>query len=320
MKHGISVGIDATQQWSNYWRQGHLTSLPCGFSANYDGEFLRFWTSQFAPLRPGSCVLDVCSGNGSIALLAQDYSDRHGLALDIKAVDAADIDASALIEKKPAFERQIQAIEFIPNTLFEDLPAEAASVDLVTSQYGIEYTDWELSADKIFHVLKPGGCFSMVCHDFDSKIMTQMEVQQRDYTRLLSIDLFAQEIEPQDARTDPEKFVKQLASALDTIYAMFNQDRTSEVFSAVGPELEKIGRETLNDFNSGLKRFSRFAQGIKISYATSSDLLAVNRRLQQSPDWFEVFVDKGLVLAQTEYIHYRTKERAGKYYQFSKPG
>ncbi|HEY9119557.1 MAG TPA: hypothetical protein VIN33_07345, partial [Marinobacter sp.] len=59
----------------NYWRQGHLTSLPCGFSLNYDGEFLQFWHQQFALLGAGACVLDVCSGNGSIALLARDYSD-----------------------------------------------------------------------------------------------------------------------------------------------------------------------------------------------------------------------------------------------------
>jgi ubiquinone/menaquinone biosynthesis C-methylase UbiE len=270
-------------------------------------------------LEPGSCVLDVCSGNGSIALLAQDYSDRHRLDLEIKAVDAADIDTAALIEKKPEFESQILAIEFIPNTLFEDFPAEAASMDLVTSQYGIEYTDWELCAEKIHQLLKPGGYFSVICHAFDSKIMTQMEMQQRDYARLIDIDLFSQGIEPQYARAFPEKFVKQLDHTLDTIYAMFKQDRRSDVFSAVGPELEKICRETLDDFNSGFKRFTRFTQGIKISYATSSDLLRVNRRLQQSPDWFEVFIDKGLELAHTEDIHYRTKERAGKYYQFRRP-
>lgn len=312
------MSIDTRGQWSNYWRQGHLTSLPCGFESNYDGEFLQFWNSQFLLLKPGSCVLDVCAGNGSIALLAQDYSDRHRLDLQVKAVDAADIDATALIEKNPAFQRQIQAIEFIPNTLFEDFAAEADSMDLVSSQYGIEYTDWETSAKKIHQLLRPGGYFSLICHAFDSKIMTQMEIQQRDYARLIDIELFSQELDLQDARAFPEKFVKQLASALDTIYAMFKQDRTSDVFSAVGPELEKIGRVTLKDFVAGFRQFNQFAQGVKISFATSSDLLAVNRRLTQSPDWFLVFSDTGLEFLQSGDIHYRTKERAGKYYQFRK--
>ena len=87
----------------------------------------------------------------------------------------------------------------------------------------------------------------------------------------------------------------------------------------MGPELEKIGRETLKDFHAGFRHFTRFAHGIKISYATSSDLLAVNRRLQQTPDWFEVFIAKGLELTRTGPVHYHTKERAGQTYQFRKP-
>lgn len=313
------MSIDSRQQWSNYWRQGHLTSLPCGFEANYDGEFLRFWNTQFALLRPGNRVLDVCSGNASIALLAQDYSDRHELDLEVAATDAADIDAAALIEKNPAFENHIRAVEFLPNTPFENFPAKAASVDLVSSQYGIEYTDWKMSAEKISRMLRPGGYFSLVCHALDSKIMTQMEIQQRDYARLLDIELFSREIEPQGTRASPEKFVKQLEHALDEIYAMFQQDRTSEVFPAVGPKLERIARESLEDFNTGLGRFTEFVQGLKISYGTSSDLLTVNHRLKQSPDWFEVFVDKGLEILASEDIRYRTGEHAGKAYRFRKP-
>jgi SAM-dependent methyltransferase len=223
------LSIDARQQWSNYWRQGHLTSLPCGFTANYDGEFLQFWNSQFDLLAPGSRVLDVCSGNGSVALLARDYTDRHGLGLEIKAIDAADIDVAGLIEKNPGLERHIGAVEFLPNTLFEEFPTEAASVNLVASQFGIEYTDWEVSAEKIAHLLRPGGYFSMICHAPDSTIMSRMEVQRSDYARLLKLELFSQDIEFPGASAFPEQFIQQLASALDTIYAMFQQDRTSDV-------------------------------------------------------------------------------------------
>lgn len=317
----MPVSTDATQQWSNYWRQGHLTSLPSGFSSNYDGEFLQFWNSQFALLKPGSRMLDVCSGNGSVALLARDYADRHKLDLEIKAVDAADIDIETLKTNKPGLARQIEAIEFLPNTPIEDLSAEAASADLVTSQFGIEYTDWDASAQTVARTLTPGGYFALICHALESTIMTRMEKQHRDYARLFDISLFDQEIQADD-RNHPafrEQFIRQLGAALDTLYGMFQQDRTSDVFAAIGPELEKIGKETLKDFHSGLRWFIHFTSGLKISYSTSADLLSVNRRLQQSPDWIEVFVDSGLQLTGTEAIHYRTGEHAGQAYQFRKP-
>ncbi|WP_439133308.1 class I SAM-dependent methyltransferase [Pseudomaricurvus sp.] len=313
------MSIDKKQQWSNYWRQGHLTSLPCGFSSNYDGEFLRFWEEQFGLLAQGSCVLDVCSGNGSIALLAQDYSERAKLDLKVNAVDAADIDISALIQKNPAFSRRLKAITFIPNTLFENLSEERDSADLITSQYGIEYTDWNISAKKIYRLLRPGGYFSLICHTFDSTIMTQMELQQHDYAALMNLDIFSREIEFEHSHDFPEQFVKQLDHALDAIYAIFKQARTSDLLSKVGTELEAIRRETMHDFSQGFQRFTQFQRGIHISYATASDLVTVNRKLEQSPEWFEVFMDKGLDLIKSGDVHYHTSEKAGKFYQFRKP-
>jgi SAM-dependent methyltransferase len=313
------VRIDTRHQWSNYWRQGHLTSLPSGFSSNYDGEFLGFWEQQFALLKPAGHMLDVCSGNGSIALLAQDFSDRHNLNLAIKAVDAANIDPLALAENNPGFKTQIAAIEFVPNTSFENFDGKAASVDLIASQYGIEYTDLHQAAENVARLLRPGGYFSVVSHCLESKIMAEMEVQQRDYARLVEMDLFAEEIVLQDVVADPNKFVEQLDATLDNIYAIFVKDRSSDVLSAAGPELEKIRHQILKDFDTGLRQFTKLVRGIQISFATSSDLLSVNRKLRQFPNWISLFTDKGLELTHTGYIHYQTKERAGKYYQLCKP-
>ena len=313
------MNIDTRYQWSNYWRQGHLTSLPCGFAANYDGEFLQFWNQQFTLLNKGDCVLDVCSGNGSIALLAQQYSDRRALALDVKSVDAADIEINTLIEKNPNIADQIRAIEFVSNTLLEEMTEESATVHLITSQYGIEYTDWQLSAENVNRLLKSGGYFSLICHSFDSKIMRHMEFQHSDYARLAGLDIFCREFKGETDLCDQRKVVDEFDHALDLIYAMFNENRASDVLSAVGGELEKIRRLLLQDFTAGIQQFSRFQQGVYISYATSSDLVAVSRKIKQHPDWFEVFSDAGMQLLQSGHINYHTGEKAGKYYQWRKP-
>lgn len=312
--------IDTRKEWSNYWRQGHLTSLPRGFSSNYDGEFLQFWNAQFALLNPGGRILDVCSGNGSIALLAQDYSDRKGLNFRIKAIDAAEIDVTSLVRQNPKLAKHIQAIQFQPDTLLEDMNEEPESVDLVTSQFGVEYTEWQSSARNIYRALKPGGYFSLICHSFDSKITTQMERQQLDYALLMDVDIFSRKIEFERSRDFPRSFVQQLDNALDTIYAIFKENRTSDVLSGVGRELENIRALAIRDFAAGFQRFTQFREGVKISYATASDLVAVNHRLQQFPNWYEVFIDAGFELSQSGDIHYHTAELAGRFYQFTKAG
>ena len=172
---------EASDHWTDYWQQGNLTSLPRGFASNYEGEFLQFWEAQFAGLARDACVLDVCSGNGSIALLAKGYSARHQLDLQVKATDAAHIDMARVIDSHPDLSQHIQAIEFLPGVRLEALAVAPASCDLVTNQFGIEYSDWAMSASNIYRMLKPGGCFAMVCHSADSKILQAMESQQADY-------------------------------------------------------------------------------------------------------------------------------------------
>lgn len=310
--------IESRQHWSGYWHQGHLTSLPCGFSSNYDGEFLRFWNEQFAELNKGETVLDACSGNGSIALLAQEYSHTRDLGLNIKAIDAADIDVSVVIKKVPNLARYIQSIDFIPNTLLENMAEEPESVDLVISQFGVEYTNWEASANNIYRVMKPGGRLSLVCHSCDSTIITEMESQLADYDQLLGIDFFSREFGSENHADLSRKFASQLNEALDTIYKIFKQ-RPSKVLSGVGSRLEEIHKLALRQFDAGLLAFLQLKQGLEISHLISKDLLAVNYSLQKSPLWYGAFSEAGLDLIRTGDIHYHTGEMAGNFYQFKKP-
>lgn len=307
--------MNCEHHWSDYWRQGKLTSMPRGFSDNYDGEFLQFWETQFAMLQSGANVVDVCSGNGAIALLARDYAQRKSLELGVKAVDAASIDVSLLLQQHPKFRPHIQSIEFLPDTRLEDLQAAPKSVDLVTSQYGVEYTDWKVSAKNICQMLKPGGYFSMVSHSFDSRIVREMEQQHADYTQLAGIELFSREI----ATHDPANFNEQLEQGLAALYEIFQRNRRSQLLSAVGSQLEEIRKLALRQFDAGSRQFIQFRQGINASRGIASDLLAVNHALRNAPQWYEVFIEAGLQLLDSGTLRYRNGDKAGSSYQFIKP-
>jgi len=306
--------------WSEYWRQGNLTSLPRGFANNYDGEFVSFWEAEFARLQAGSRVLDVCSGNGSIALLAQDYSSREHLNFQVKASDAAQTDVSALIRSRPHFREHIEAIEFIPDSRVEILQEAAASVDLVSSQFGIEYTDWRVSAANIHRMLKPGGHFAMVCHSCDSKILREMELQQAQYEQIAHIALFSAVHTDVKAPGFAADFPQKLEATLDELYQLFQKRRASQLLSTAGKKLEQIRSLALRQPDDGLREFVHFRDAINTSRGVAADLLAVNHALRGSPHWHDAFTDAGLELLDSGTIRYRTGEIAGSSYRFIKPG
>jgi SAM-dependent methyltransferase len=305
--------------WSDYWQQGRLTSLPQGFAANYDGEFQQFWDAHFARLSPGSRVLDVCSGNGSIALLAQAYSDRAGAALAVTAADAASLSTETIIAAYPQFEAQVRAIAWLPDTRLETLEPPAASFDLITSQYGFEYTDWAASAARVASALRPGGRFAMVCHSMDSTIAREMAAQQADYARILETPLFAAEPAPDPDAEGRAAFARELEDTLATLYTQFQRNRASRILAAAGGRLEEINRQVGTAFTAGYQAFAEFRRALRTSHDIAADLLSVYRAIEASPQWHEALSAAGLHLLETGQIHYHTGEVAGASYLFEKP-
>lgn len=316
MREERSVNNRLGKHWTDYWRQGNLTSLPRGFAGNYDGEFLAFWEARFAGLPQGARVLDVCSGNGAIALLACEYSQRHGLDLQVSATDAAGIDASRVVAAHPHLREHLESIRFIGGVPLEDVEGEPGALDLVTSQFGVEYSLWERSAENIHRILKPGGHFAMICHSADSRILQAMELQHADYEQIMSIELLSRDIE---GDLPPANFAMQLEQALAGLYQLFQSNRASQLLSAAGGRLESIRELASQQPEAGWREFARFCEGISASHGIAGDLLAVNRAVSNSPTWYEAFTRAGLTLLESGTIHYRTGEKAGDCYRFSKP-
>ena len=87
--------MDSSDHWSEYWSRGCLTSLPEDFAANYDGEIAEFWRNAFQSVPAGGSVIDLCTGNGAIALLAAEYATREEQDLSITAVDGATVNSAS---------------------------------------------------------------------------------------------------------------------------------------------------------------------------------------------------------------------------------
>ncbi|WP_220733146.1 class I SAM-dependent methyltransferase, partial [Shewanella morhuae] len=155
-----------SQHWSEYWEQGHLTSFGTDFSSNYAGILKDIWLPIFKELRPNFEVLDIATGNGALPLLLKNYLDESNINGRVRGVDIAKIqpikfDADNLIK-----------IELIGEVNCESLPF-SDPVDLVTSQFGIEYSNLSASLKTVANILKTGGRLSLVCHHHNSMIISR---------------------------------------------------------------------------------------------------------------------------------------------------
>ncbi len=150
--------------WSFYWAQGNATSLPELFPQNYHGSLLEFWEQTFANLRPGDRILDICTGNGAIALLAYEYALRKQLPCRIDGVDRADIRPAtpAATADSPV------TLNFSPRIQAEHLPFPTGAIDLVVGQFALEYCNAAAVIPELLRVLKDSGRLAFMIHHSES--------------------------------------------------------------------------------------------------------------------------------------------------------
>ncbi|WP_456445322.1 class I SAM-dependent methyltransferase [Thiolapillus sp.] len=160
--------LDA-RQWGNWWTKNHLTSFHGHFHNNYDGPLRQFWEQHFATLPEGATILDLATGNGALALLAEEYSRQHQKNFHVTGIDYAEIQPGALQERHPL----LGGITFLSCTAMEATGLESASQDMIMSQFGFEYGDMPAAIREIRRLLKPGGCFHAMLHHQDSAVLAQ---------------------------------------------------------------------------------------------------------------------------------------------------
>jgi len=296
--------------WSQYWAGGALTSLPDDFRENYDGEVAAFWHAQFDRLPEQADILDVCTGNGAVALLAAQWALDHDRPdWRVTAVDAAHVDPAVIARHWPAQAQALAQVSFIPDTPLERLDLPAASVDLVSSQYGLEYCDMALAVPRLAAVLKPDGRLAMLAHAMSSAMVETMEAERRDYAVIEALGFL--------------QLLKRWSSGLlDANAIRSGLQMTGRELSrdpgARSPLVAQVLQacRTLIPLSPGQllaqkKNAGLYLEQLKAGQLRSEDMLRVNRQIGQSDDWLERFESAGLELLESREMRYQGDYHVG---------
>lgn len=167
--------------WSRFWQSGALHSCAASFDGELGPAASAFWQQAFAALPVGARIVDLACGNGSLARALT----RTRTPLD---VECHSIDLAAL---QPAWVQSLPEpvrarLHFHGGTALEQLPLPEASLDLVCSQYGLEYAQRDAACAEILRVLRPGGRLALLMHHADSLPVRLAATELRHAESLLS--------------------------------------------------------------------------------------------------------------------------------------
>lgn len=307
-----------SKHWSEYWASGQLTSLPADFAANYDGEIAAFWEQQFARVPAGGRVLDLCTGNGAIALLAAMYFEAQQRDVAVTAVDAAKISPARMAHRHPDLDAAISKIIFIDQSPVETLALPGGAFDLVTSQYGIEYCDWAAAAAQAARLLRPGGRLALVCHAASSDIVATMERESRDYELLASLGLLKGMRRFLDGTLSFSRLRKLLQATHAELLRAYRATRPP-LFAHVLKTLEGVLQLDQAQLRARRMELAAFVDRLEQGQLRLADMLRVNRAIHEAPEWHRVFESAGLRLLDSQEILYRGQHRSGHAYVFERP-
>ncbi len=305
--------MKSKNHWSKYWASGNLTSLPQDFKTNYDGQLQEFWNSQFSLLDNQARVLDLCCGNGALALLALSYSTKTDKKLVVEALDAAKICLDVSKNYYPNLTKHIDQIKVHSNTPIEEYSGEGNSFDLIVSQYGIEYCDWEVTAEKVKNLLSKNGRLAFVAHAVDSKIMKVMNEEKHEYDFLVKMGLI------ENIRANKHSKLQGLSLESTQYFSQtLERDvrtRTSVLLSSVYKAMKQLAALDAETFSAYSNNIKTYREELEFGLARLCDLIEMSEKLSNSPNWYAYFIKAGLKLIQKgEVVHDR--HMAGNYFVF----
>ena len=176
---------DGLWEWSVFWQSNQLHScVPVDEDPNALGPV---WQDFFSSLPAGATILDMGTGNGSLAAQAVTVSRSKSPPFSIHGVDLADIEPSRYVASADEI---LGVVTFHARTAMENLPFESASVDAVGSQYAIEYSNINESLREVHRVLKPGGRLRFLLHANNGVLKERCRQQGEQARAILASPLF----------------------------------------------------------------------------------------------------------------------------------
>lgn len=169
-----------SEPWTLYWQADRLDSAEAMHSADDAATIHAFWRSLAAATHAGGTVLDLATGNGTVpAALLNENPD-----LVITGVDKADIDPARFLSEPGA----LASVDFRGSVDICSLPFDDDGFDVVTSQFGIEYTPLQQTIPEAVRVIVAGGVVQLLMHRASSEIVAPAATRRFEMDALLADD------------------------------------------------------------------------------------------------------------------------------------
>lgn len=173
----------AIQAWTDYWKTGRGAS--CFEGSDVEVRLSRLWEELVDALPEGARVLDLATGNGTVAACCARRARARGMRMEITAVDAAAIDPPRYA---PDPEGLLATVTFRGGVRLESLPFADASFDGIVSQFGFEYASTGDAAAEVARCLAPGGRIRFVLHAREGAVARDTAVRLERLQSVLAAD------------------------------------------------------------------------------------------------------------------------------------
>lgn len=229
---------DAPWAWSVFWHSDQLQSCMPVNEPDASDQLFSTWRTFFDALPAGARILDLGTGNGSLAAQAVAVSKTKPEHFSIHGVDLADIEPRRFVTSAADLLREVT---FYPRTPMEELPFEDDHFAAVTSQYAIEYSQTNASVPEALRVLKPGAPFRFLLHADDGVLKERCQLQSRQAETILESPLF-------DRLAD---LLRKLVKA-ETQNASENTAAATQAITALKDALDELEQRFADDENLSL--------------------------------------------------------------------
>lgn len=303
------------QHWSTYWKSGAQTSLPTDFKNNYDGTIYDWWQQRIETLADKSTVLDVCTGNGAVALLLAEIALQQNKVLDITAVDISQINQVAILERHPkAVTDQIRFISHCPLEVINEHLQQPQN--MIVSQFGLEYTNLNITSSLLYDLLMPKAELAFIAHSSESDIFNIMQVEDTIYTWLEDIGIFRIIAEYINQKISVNGLKNQLMATVSQHKPEieFKSQPLFHSWQKTLSSLLNMPNQQLKNQSPKLKDYLKQHQAARLR---AKDMLAVAKKLA-NPAWTNELLSANFNELENNPLIYKDKYKVGHTYRFKK--
>lgn len=224
---GIQEHDDSLWEWSVFWQSDQLQSCMPANERDASDKLLSTWRVFFEGLPKEARILDLGTGNGSLAVQAVAVSKTKSAQFSIHGVDRAAIEPERFVTSAADL---LPEIHFHPRTPMEKLPFADNHFSAVTSQYAIEYSQTDASLPEALRVLQPGAPFRFLLHSDDGVLKERCQLQCRQAEAILHSGLFdvLADLLKKLVKAETQRSSDNTTAAMDAITALKDELDTLE--------------------------------------------------------------------------------------------